>query len=30
MESGSPDELARRTGWYSIYKSLENRGWRIT
>lgn len=30
VESGSPDELAQRGGWYSIYKSLEDRGWRIT
>lgn len=30
VESGSPDELAQRGGWYSIYKSLEDKGWRIT
>ena len=30
MESGSPDELARREGWYAIYKRLEDRGWQIS
>ena len=30
MESGSPEELARREGWYAIYKRLEDRGWQIS
>jgi ATP-binding cassette subfamily B protein len=30
MESGSPSELAETDGWYSIYKRLEDRGWKIT
>ncbi|HSL94232.1 MAG TPA: ABC transporter ATP-binding protein [Bacillota bacterium] len=30
MESGSPTELARKEGWYAIYKRLEDRGWRIS
>ncbi|KAF0196573.1 MAG: multidrug ABC transporter ATPase and permease [Bacillota bacterium] len=30
MESGSPDKLAQKEGWYSIYKRLEERGWRIS
>ncbi|MDP3487691.1 MAG: ABC transporter ATP-binding protein, partial [Bacillota bacterium] len=30
MESGSPDKLAQKDGWYSIYKRLEDRGWRIS
>lgn len=30
VESGSPDELTKRQGWYSIYKRLEDRGWHIS
>jgi ATP-binding cassette subfamily B protein len=30
MESGSPSQLAEKEGWYSIYKRLEDRGWRIS
>ena len=30
MESGSPGKLAQKEGWYSIYKRLEDRGWRIS
>ena len=30
VESGSPTKLSQKGGWYSIYKSLEDRGWRIT
>lgn len=30
METGSPNELAERDGWYSIYKRLEDREWQIT
>ena len=29
MESGSPDELVKRDGWYSIYKNIEDRGWKM-
>jgi ATP-binding cassette subfamily B multidrug efflux pump len=30
MESGRPEELERREGWYSIYKRLEDRRWKIS
>ncbi|OGD48298.1 hypothetical protein A3K69_03860 [Candidatus Bathyarchaeota archaeon RBG_16_57_9] len=30
VESGRPEALAQREGWYSIYKRLEDRGWRIS
>ena len=30
MESGSPMKLSEKEGWYSIYKRLEDRGWRIS
>jgi ATP-binding cassette subfamily B protein len=30
VESGRPRALAQREGWYSIYKRLEDRGWRIS
>lgn len=30
VEAGSPEELARRDGWYAIYKRLEDRGWQIS
>jgi ATP-binding cassette subfamily B protein len=29
VESGSPQALAKREGWYSRYKRLEDRNWRI-
>jgi ATP-binding cassette, subfamily B, multidrug efflux pump len=29
MESGSPQELARKEGWYARYKRLEELGWRV-
>jgi ATP-binding cassette subfamily B protein len=29
-ESGSPLKLGEKEGWYSIYKRLEDRGWRIS
>jgi len=30
VESGTPEALTQREGWYSIYKRLEDRGWRIS
>ena len=30
MESGSPQDLAKKEGWYSRYKRLESLNWRIT
>ncbi len=30
MESGSPQALAQKEGWYSRYKRLEDRNWRIS
>jgi ATP-binding cassette subfamily B protein len=30
MESGNPQALARKEGWYSRYKRLEELGWRIS
>ncbi len=30
MESGSPQSLARKEGWYARYKRLEELGWRIS
>jgi len=30
MESGDPQTLARKEGWYSRYKRLEERNWRIS
>lgn len=30
VESGSPGELVKRDGWYSIYKNIEDRGWKMT
>lgn len=30
MESGSPQVLAQKEGWYSRYKRLEDRNWRIS
>jgi len=30
MESGTPEELTSQEGWYSIYKRLEERGWRVS
>ncbi|MTI56692.1 ABC transporter ATP-binding protein [Geosporobacter ferrireducens] len=29
VQSGSPDKLAREKGWYSIFKELEDLGWRL-
>jgi ATP-binding cassette subfamily B protein len=29
VESGSPGELVKRDGWYSIYKNIEDRGWKM-
>jgi ATP-binding cassette, subfamily B, multidrug efflux pump len=29
MESGSPQELARKEGWYARYKRLEDYGWKV-
>jgi ATP-binding cassette, subfamily B, multidrug efflux pump len=29
MESGSPEELVDKGGWYSIYKNIEDRGWKM-
>ena len=29
MESGSPEELVKQEGWYSIYKNIEDRGWKM-
>lgn len=29
MESGSPEELVEKDGWYSIYKNIEDRGWKM-
>ena len=29
MESGSPEELVDNGGWYSIYKNIEDRGWKM-
>jgi ATP-binding cassette, subfamily B, multidrug efflux pump len=29
MESGSPEELAGQRGWYSVYRQLENAGWKM-
>lgn len=29
MESGSPEELAQKEGWYSRYKRMEELNWRI-
>jgi len=30
MESGTPEELVDKGGWYSIYKNIEDRGWKMT
>ena len=30
VESGTPEALTHREGWYSIFKRLEDRGWRIS
>jgi ATP-binding cassette, subfamily B, multidrug efflux pump len=30
MESGSPEKLAGREGWYALYKRLEDKGWQIS
>mgnify|MGYP001810280252 CR=1 FL=1 len=30
MESGSPQALTRKEGWYSRYKRLEDRHWRVS
>jgi ATP-binding cassette subfamily B protein len=30
MESGAPQALAQKEGWYSRYKRLEDRNWRIS
>ena len=29
VESGRPEELAGQGGWYSVYRQLENAGWKI-
>jgi ATP-binding cassette subfamily B protein len=29
VESGRPDKLAGQGGWYSVYRQLENAGWKI-
>ena len=29
VESGRPEELAGKEGWYSVYRQLENVGWKI-
>lgn len=29
MESGTPQELTDKEGWYAIYKRLETRGWKV-
>jgi len=30
VESGDPQELAQREGWYSRYKRLEDHGWQVS
>lgn len=29
VESGRPEELTEQSGWYAIYKKLEERGWQV-
>lgn len=29
VESGSPEELSSKEGWFSIYKRLEEHGWKV-
>lgn len=29
VESGSPEELSKKEGWFAIYKRLEARGWKV-
>jgi ATP-binding cassette, subfamily B, multidrug efflux pump len=29
VESGTPEELAGKEGWYSVYRQLENAGWKM-
>jgi ATP-binding cassette, subfamily B, multidrug efflux pump len=29
VESGKPEELAGKEGWYSVYRQLENIGWKM-
>jgi ATP-binding cassette subfamily B protein len=29
VQSGSPDTLAGEKGWYSVFKQLEDLGWRL-
>lgn len=29
VESGSPEELSKKEGWFAIYKRLEEHGWKV-
>jgi ATP-binding cassette subfamily B protein len=29
VESGSPEELSQKEGWFAVYKRLEERGWKV-
>jgi ATP-binding cassette subfamily B protein len=29
VESGSPEELSQKDGWFVVYKRLEERGWKV-
>ena len=29
VESGSPEELSQKDGWFAVYKRLEERGWKV-
>jgi ATP-binding cassette subfamily B multidrug efflux pump len=30
IESGSPNELSQKEGWFAIYKRLEEHGWKVS